>query len=177
MKYIINMNTESSCNLELNMQEETPTYSQLYYCTRQVICLLPETCRKILTITLPKKIENNELLYKTFSESVQLQFNTSKSYIMSIRGRFENLYKLELGISEVEDNSKEYIYDIVFIIVPKELIYKLENEGVHCIKYFVGKSQNSKEFKILDRIPTLDMISTTTDNNIKVPFSFRVNIS
>ena len=174
------MATDNYSNLqsimEVDAKVELPSYSQLYYSTKQIICLLPQTCRKITSVTLPKKIDNNDVLYKTFSEAIQMQYNTSKTYIMSIRGRFENLYKLELGISEVEDNSKEYIYDIVFIIVPKELIYKLEREGVHCVKYYVGKSENSREVKILNEAPTLDMISTK-DSNISVPFSFRVNIS
>ena len=171
--------TTSQFSMEVieDSSDNTPkSYSELFYSRKELVCLLPNTSRKLIKVGLPKKIENMDILYKTFSESIESQYNTSKIYMMSIRGTFDKMYQLELGISDVPDNSKQYYYDIVFIIVPKELIYKLENEGVHCIKYYVGKSQNSADFKILDSIPPLNMISTT-DNMMHLPFSWRVNLS
>ena len=168
-------------NMEDHIYRENPTFSDLYYREKQIVVLLPETYRKILKLSLPKKIEDKDVLYKTISESIQLQYNSSKIYILSIIKEFDEIYKIDIDSSNSESNKKKvYYYNIIYIIVPKDLIYKLENEGINSIKYYIVKSDTTggqTQIKFSNRLPSLDMISTMGENNMYLPFSWRVNIS
>lgn len=167
-------NSDSTFNLQ-NTNMLGSLYHQVYSLFKDVVCLVPEYCRRTITITIPKKIENQEILYNSFTDSLQSQYSNFKVYVMSIRCNHDELYQLEMGISGDDINDKQYAYDIVYLIIPKELIYKFENENIHCIKYYVGTSKNNSEFKILNKAPTLDMISAS-ENDKPLPYSWRANM-
>lgn len=168
-------NSDSTFNLQ-NTNMLGSLYHQVYSLFKDVVCLVPEYCRRTITITIPKKIENQEILYNSFTDSLQSQYSNFKVYVMSIRCNHDELYQLEMGISKDDVNDKQYSYDIVYLIIPKELIYRFESEHINCIKYYVGTSKNNSEFKILNKAPTQDMISAY-ENDKPLPFSWRVNMS
>ena len=163
-----------SNNNENRIEQNSPSYEEIYNTRRYLVCLLPKTCREVLKVSLKKKIENQDMLFNIFSESIQCQYSTSKIYILSIRCITDETYLLENKCTQVNNN---YIYHIIFISVPKDLIYKLENENIHCIKYYIGKSNNSTEFKILNEAPHLNMLSTGDSDGNYLPFSWLVNMS
>ena len=176
---IVSIKMDTLCDASIPMQNAnmfiTP-YHQVYSLFKEVVCLVPQDSRRSITITIPKKIENQEILYNSFTDSLQSQYSNFKVYVMSIRCNHDELYQLEMGISRDDINDKQYAYDIVYLIIPKELIYKFESEHINCIKYYVGTSKNNSEFIILDKPPTLDMISVY-ENDKPLPFSWRVNMS
>ena len=151
-------------------------YREIYNRFNQVVCLLPETSRLSMTITVSKKITDQNILYKSITESLQEQFINSKVYVLSIRSNQDKLYRLEMGISDINLNTKPYIYDIIYLVIPNKLISNFEKENVHCVKYYVGKSINNNEYKILNKAPTLDMISSYM-NSKPVPFSYTANLT
>lgn len=155
-----------SNNNENRIEQNSPSYEEIYNTRRYLVCLLPKTCREVLKVSLKKKIENRDTLYKIFSESIQCQYSTSKIYILSI-----------ICITDEKWVHENYIYHIIFISVPRDLIYKLENENIHSIKYYIGKSNNSTEFTILNKVPDLNMLSTSDSDGNYLPFSWLVNIS
>ena len=155
-----------SNNNENRIEQNSPSYEEIYNTRRYLVCLLPKTCREVLKVSLKKKIENRDTLYKIFSESIQCQYSTSKIYILSI-----------ICITDEKWVHENYIYHIIFISVPRDLIYKLENENIHSIKYYIGKSNNSTEFTILNNVPDLNMLSTSDSDGNYLPFSWLVNIS
>lgn len=170
--------TENNINdmqIELN-QVKNLSYREVYNSRKQLVCLLPNACREEITVSLPRAIEDQDLLFKTFSESIQLQYTKMKIYVLSIRAQSDKLYQIEMNIIS-KNNNKQYFYDIVYIMVPKELIYKFENESINHIIFYIGKSKNNNEFKILDKSPTLDMISTENIHGIPLPFSWGINLS
>ena len=170
---------DSLCDTSIPVQNANmhdSLYHQVCSLFKDVVCLVPKDCRRCITITVPKKIENQEILYNSFTDSLQLQYSNFKVYVMSIRFNHDELYQLEMGISKDDVNDKQYSYDIVYLIIPKELIYRFESEHINCIKYYVGTSKNNSEFKILNKAPTQDMISAY-ENDKPLPFSWRVNMS
>ena len=170
---------ESLCDASIPVQNTNmhgTLYHQVYSLYKAVVCLVPQNSRRSVRITIPKKIENQEILYNSFTDSLQSQYSNCKVYIMSIRCNHDELYQLEMGISKDDVNDKQYSYDIVYLIIPKELIYRFESENINCIKYYIGTSKNNTEFKILNKAPTLDMISAY-ENHKPLPFSWRVNMS
>jgi len=142
------------------------------------ICLLPYMCRQEIMVTIPKEIKDQDALNKMFTESIQLQYPNYKIYITAIRCTEDILYKLENKITtENVINQKEYNYHIIYLIVPKELLAKLKSKNISTIAFYIGRSSNPTEYKIIDKAPTLDMISTKNQNGKHLPFAFCVNIS
>lgn len=166
IKINIFKNQMTSNSDQTQNEEKYLSYKDIYNSRKYLICLLPKPCREVLNVSLKKKIENRDMLYKVFSDSIQSQYSTSKTYILSI-----------ISITDEKWVHENYIYNIVFIAVPKDLIYKLENENIHTIKYYIGKSNNSTEFKILNEAPHLNMLSTGDSDGNYLPFSWLVNIS
>tara|TARA_A100001011_G_scaffold311667_1_gene328799 strand:- start:5522 stop:6037 length:516 start_codon:yes stop_codon:yes gene_type:complete len=153
-----------------------PSYREVFNSRKRLVCLLPNACREQITVSLPREIHDLDLLFKTFSESLQLQYTKMKIYVLSIRAQSDKLYQLEMNIVSKNDD-KQYYYDIVYIMVPKELIYKFENEGINHIIFYIGKSKNKNEFKILNGTPSLDIISTENSQGTPLPFSWGINLS
>ena len=163
---------DSSANRTNDSQCTKPEYKA------PIICLLPYMCRQELIITIPKEIKDQDALNQMFTESIQGQYPNHKIYMMSIRCTKDILYKLENNITI--DNStkpKEIKYHIIYLIIPKELLSNLETNNISSIAFYVGKSENQNEYKIIDKAPTLDMISTENNNGKKLPFSLIAIIS
>lgn len=169
------MTKENTNNMEIEPTPKNSSHTNLFNLRKQLICLLPNACRNELTISLPREINDQEVLFKTFTTSLETQYKTMKIYILSIRRHSDKLYQLEMNIVS-KNTDKQYYYDIVYIIIPKELIAKFENESINHIKFYIGKSKNTKEFVILDQAPTLDMISTKNSEGINRPFACEINL-
>ena len=72
-------NSDSTFNLQ-NTNMLGSLYHQVYSLFKDVVCLVPEYCRRTITITIPKKIENQEILYNSFTDSLQSQYSNFKVY-------------------------------------------------------------------------------------------------
>jgi len=141
-----------------------------------LICLLPQQSRQSTFVTIPKKIDNKDILHNMFTQSIQIQYPNHKIYIISIRCTHDKLYKLEYGEEDSMQESK-YHYNIIYLIIPKDLIIQFESNGICRVGFYVGKSNNPNEYKILDKPPLINIISTEDKKGRKLPFSVVVNLS
>lgn len=150
-------------NMETLKQQIFEKYS------KRIICLLPKQCRQIIQLTIPKKIDNQDKLYEMFNLALEKTYWSSKIYIVSV--------KLDNNSDNSNNsNNNSYAYNIVYFIVPKELVHQFENTGAYLISYYIGHSDNITEYQISDNPPTLDMICAT-ENNVHLPFSWPALIS
>lgn len=163
--------------------ESTPVTNNVYdhyvlqpEMKKTFICLLPEQCRQSTFVTIPREINDQDTLHNMFKQSIQLQYPNHKIYIMSIRCTHDELYKLEYGEQDSMQESK-YHYNILYLIIPKDLIIKFESNSICRVGFYVGKSNNPNEFKILDNAPLINMISTEDKKGRMLPFSLVVNLS
>lgn len=140
------------------------------------ICLLPEQSRQSTFVTIPRNIDDKDILHNMFKQSIQLQYPNHKIYIMSIRCTHDELYKLEYGEEDSMQESK-YHYNIIYLIIPKDLIIKFESNDIYRVGFYVGKSSNPNEYKILDKQPLIDIISTEDKKGRMLPFSLVANLS
>ena len=140
------------------------------------ICLLPEQSRQSTFVTIPRKIDDQDILHNMFTQSIQLQYPNHKIYIMSIRCTHDELYKLEYGEEDSMQESK-YHYNIIYLIIPKDLIIQFESNGICRVGFYVGKSSNPNEYKILDKPPLINIISTEDKKGRMLPFSLVANLS
>ena len=58
-----------------------------------------------------------------------------------------------------------------------DLIIQFESNGICRVGFYVGKSNNPNEFKILDNSPLINMISTEDKKGRMLPFSLVANLS
>jgi hypothetical protein len=141
------------------------------------VCLLPYMCRQEMMVHIPKKIKDRDTINQMVTEGVQCQYPNHKIYVISVRCTEDILYKLENKItSENIIDQKEYNYHIIYLIIPKELVVKFKSNNISSVAFYVGKSTNQSEYKILDKAPILDMISVQNQNGQNLPFAFTVNI-
>lgn len=154
--------------------------------------LLPRKCRNSLTLSIPKKIDKKTEIYNIFQKTLEQAHNDFKIYIIGINDTDDELYKLQNNntnninntniMNEIIDDNREkkyisYTYDIVYFMVPKELIIQLENMGACCLKFYIGYSENTSEYKILTGQPTYDMVSMHNYEGLFRPYSHIANIS
>jgi hypothetical protein len=172
-------NTINDMQIEFNNTTD-PSYREIFNLRKELVCLLPNVYREEITVSLPNNIENQDILFKAFSESIQMQYTKMKIFIISIRKLSDPLYQLEykhIKMNAEVTNNKEHQYYIVYIMVPNELINRFKNEGINNIKVYIGKSKNKNEFKILDKPPNLSMISIQNARGVPLPFSWVINLS
>ena len=168
------MEAETMCTPNVPLPEPCvkPTYIP------PTVCLLPYMCRQELMATIPKEIKDQDALNQMFTESIQCQYPNHKIYMMSVRCTEDILYKLENKItSENITHQKDYNYHIIYLIIPKELLVKLKSNNVSNVAFYIGRSSNQNEYKILEKAPALDMISVQNQNGNNLPFALCVNIS
>lgn len=154
--------------------------------------LLPRKCRNSLVLSIPKKIDNQTQLYNIFQKTLEEAHNDFKIYVIGVNYTDDELYKLQnSNINNIttntnniindntdnRENNKKYIYDIVYFMVPKQLIIQLENMGACCLKFYIGYSEDTSEYKILTGAPTLDMVSMHDYGGLYRPYSYITNIS
>ncbi len=143
---------------------------------KHFICLVPEQCRQSVFVTIPKVINNQDTLYEMFTKSIQGQYPNHKIYIMSVRCTHDKLYKLEYGEEDCMNEQNGH-YNIIYLIIPKDLIRNFELNSMCRIAFYVGKSNNQNEYKILDNPPLIDIISTEDKKGRMLPFSYGINLS
>jgi len=151
---------ENPTNNEYYDREKLKQYIFEKY-SKKIICLLPKQCRHTIQLTIPKKIENQDKLYEMFTLALEKNYMNSKIYVVSVI---------------LDPNSNEYAYNIIYFIVPKELVHQFENTGAFQVSYYIGHSDNITEYKITDTPPTIDMICCTVDGQ-HLPFSYIALIS
>lgn len=129
--------------------------------SKKIICLLPKPCRQIIQLTIPKKIDNQDKLYGMFTEALEKNYWNSKIYVVSVI---------------LDPNANSYAYNIVYFIVPKELVHQFDNTGAYQVSYYIGHSENVTEYKISDTPPTFDKVCCTIEGQ-HLPFSWIALIS
>lgn len=158
------MHIENSYNTNNITKEVTAPY--LLSLPPKTYCLVPSDWRQVLVLNLPKKIPDQDNLYKVVKQALQMQVPNSKVYIMSV----------SLVCESPKSNQVNFSYQIIFLQVPKELINKLENADMCNINFYVG-TFTSPEAKILNHAPTLDMISTKDEYENYLPFCISAHLS
>ena len=149
-----------------NNTTKTVTAPYLLSLPTKTYCLIPSSWRRVFIMALPKKIPDQDNLYKVVREALQMQFPNSKAFIMAINSVPES----------PKSNKMDFSYQIIFLQIPKELINKLEMAHLCNINFYVGHF-TSQEAKILDSAPTLDMISTKDEYDNSLPFCIGVHLS
>jgi len=74
------------------------------------------------------------------------------------------------------EESIKIVYSIVFLCVPKEITEKLQAGGVTNIKFYVGLSENEREYVILDNIPLSSHIATHDIEGNALPYYIDIAI-
>ena len=158
------MEIENTYNTNNITKEITAPY--LLSLPAKTYCLVPSHWREVFVLNLPKKIPDQDNLYKVVKQAVQMQLPNSKVYIMSI----------SLVSESPKSNQVNFSYQVIFLQIPKELINKLESAHMCNINFYVG-TFTSQEAKILDRAPTLEMISTKDEYENCLPFCIGAHLS
>ena len=140
------------------------------------ICLVPEQCRQSVFVTIPRVIKDQDALYDMFTKSIQGQYPNHKIYLMSVRCTHDELYKLEYGEEDGMHEQSSH-YNIIYLIIPKDLIRNFELNSMCRVAFYVSKSNNQNEYKILDNSPQLNIISTEDKKGRMLPFSYIINLS
>ena len=133
----------------------------------EVICLLPRNCRKELVISVP--IDVSLTRFSSIIETtLQEQLPASNIYIIKI--------DLDKEDTSTSTSTSTFIYEIIFMQVPKELIEKLRSGGVQTLHLYIGFSEEEKEYPILNHIPELEHIATKNRDGDRVPYNITIAI-
>ena len=132
--------------------------------------------QKVYDVKIPKVIKDQDTLYDMFNKSIQGQYPNHKIYIMSVRCTHDELYKLEYGEEDSMHEQNSH-YNIIYLIIPKDLIRNFELNSMCRVAFYVGKSNNQNEYKILDNSPQLNIISTEDKKGRMLPFTYVINLS
>ena len=127
-----------------------------------VHCLLPRMCRESIIITLPSTISKEKLsnaITKTLEESMP----TSSIFILCMN-----------KITETNDTNS---YNIVFLNIYKQLINKLYLAGIKIVNFYVGYSENNKEYPLLSDPPHDEKIAKCNRENITMPYKASIQLN
>ena len=76
--------------------------------------------------------------------------------------------------SNIEDGIEKTTYTVIFLNIPNELIGKLRGVGVKRCIFYVGYSENTKEFPVLDGVPQLQDIAHINRNGQRSPYQSEI---
>ncbi len=127
-----------------------------------VYCLLPRMCREAFIITLPSSVSKEKLtnaITKTLEESMP----TSCIFILSIN-----------KITQTNDTNS---YNIVFLNIHKQLINKLYLAGIKIANFYVGYSENNKEYPLLSDPPEDEKIAKYNRENVAMPYKASIQLN
>lgn len=127
-----------------------------------VHCLLPRMCRESLIITVPLII-SKEKLTNTITKTLEESMPTSSIFILCIN-----------KITETNDTNS---YNIVFLNIHKELINKLYLAGIKIANFYVGYSENNKEYPLLSEPPHDDKIAKCNRENVAMPYKASIQLN
>ena len=113
-----------------------------------MIChiLAPRNIRNNVKISLPSHVPPSSLCSVI---SPALKQTMDSSYI--------EILEITQGLPS-ENNTT---YTVIFLNIPNELIDKLRYNGIKKCIFYVGLSENVKEFPVLDTAPPIDILAIT----------------
>ena len=121
--------------------------------------LTPRTSRNKFNISVSSQIPE-ELMHMTIKQNIK--------YTM------ESSYVGVLEINTINTDTDNTTYEVIYITIPNELIRKLYNAGVKNCRFYIGLSEDERQYSILNGPPTDDQIALTTYDNS--PCTYMSNI-
>jgi hypothetical protein len=128
------------------------------------ICLLPRNCRQGMSISIPQDVPTERFLH-IIEKSLEEQMPTNNIWVMSI----------EQDTDETDQETR-YVYSVVYLCVPKQLTDKLRTGGFTNVQFYVGLSENEREYSILDGIPLNSQVATHNREGMSYPYYLDVTI-
>ena len=149
-------NTENDYKYTSSVEEIQKTINN-----NVIYCLIPRTCRESFAITLPSKI-NKEDLSNNVKKTLEKSMVNSSIFILSI--------------DKINETDKTTSYNIVFIKIFKELINKLFLAGIKMVHFYVGYSENQNEYPLISDPPEEDKIAKCNKENISLPYKVTMEL-
>ena len=120
-----------------------------------VYCLVPRLCRESFAITVPNST-NKETISKTVIDTLERQIPNCCIYILSF--------------DIINETAETISYNVIFLQILKELINKLFLAEIKIVNFYVGYSENAKEYPLLNSPPSEKHIAKCNKKNIKMPW-------
>lgn len=127
-----------------------------------VHCLLPRMSREAFIITLPSNI-SREQLSSAITKTLEKSMPTSCIFILCIN-----------KITETNDTNG---YNVIFLNIHKQLINKLYLAGIKIANFYVGYSENNKEYPLLSEPPHDDKIAKCNRENVAMPYKASIQLN
>jgi len=121
--------------------------------------LMPRNTRNAVEISVPSYVPS-ESISSAIGSSLKQTMDSSHIEIMQFS-------QME---SEYEDGVEKTAYTVIFLNIPNELIDKLHVAGVKKCIFYVGWSENTNEFPVLDTKPLPQDIALTNREGLLSPY-------
>ena len=130
--------------------------------SNEVHCLLPRNCRESFIITFPNTV-SEEGMNNKITESLKQSMPNSSTFI--------------LCMDKINVNKDTTGYNIVFLNIHKELINNLFLGGIKTANFYVGYSENTNEYPLLDGPPLDNQIAKYNRENKQMPYKVSIQLS
>ena len=119
-------------------------------------------------------VQSNHVAHVLVSRKLRTSMNLSTNaqltqYVLNeALQESDNEYFIIILKTDISYDDSRYNYMVEFLRIPNELLIKIKSHGYNNVIFYVGISENTKEAKILNGPPTIDMVQTTDyDGNLK----------
>lgn len=141
--------------------------------------LMPRNTRMLVGVRLPSRLSYDEIcsvMQKSLQEVSKEHFIELLSIKPVLSNKLDSPYdEDEPNLDDIDDidDPENCIYDILYMTIPNKLIEKLSNLNMLRCIFYIGLSENQKEFKVLDDIPLDKDLALKSRQGMSYPYKSR----
>lgn len=121
--------------------------------------LMPRNTRTGLVISVPSYVLSEDM---------------HSAIVHSLKDTYDSAYIEILKITQMEpesgDEPDKTSYEVIFMTVPNQLIDKLHGAGVKNCIFYIGLSENNKEFPVMNGMPLSHDLALTNREGTLCPY-------